>query len=227
MKTLFSVLALSFLSMSAFAEPSVVSACSNGKNWQCKNARSSDGAVDQYMLDKATGNFYRYFKNGRTCQITSNVKDFKISQHPNDVAVVYYESNNDLYIVRNQGTQSGDCPPVSKKVLMANVKEWKMVSNTNTTIVNAASDVNGNFIAWDNTHSVYSDIRIVDFQMNQCFGASGKSFSSYVLFTLDSQGNVNKVKVSGGFFTADKTTVQHGNWTKLSDWKKDQGGICK
>jgi len=221
MKKLFSALVLSLISTSAFSAQ-----CLNGKNWDCKNARNNDRAA-QYMLDNS-GNFYRYFQNGQTCQITSNVKDFKISQHPSDRAVAYYESNGTLYVVHNQGTSyTGNCPPVSKKAIMQNVKEWKIVSNTNSTIVNAALDSQGNFNAWDDNNVVYKDTNITDFEMNSCFGSAGKSFSSYALFTLSRFGDVTKVKTSGSFFVSDASKTERGNWTRLSQWKNDKGGICK
>lgn len=200
--------------------------CANGKAWKCKEARRNDLA-NQYMLDDA-GNFYRYFSDGKQlCQITNDVKDFKISQHPNDAAVAYYESKNSLWVINNQDTtRNGNCPKVAKKVIMQNVKEWKVMSNTNTTIVNAAVDESGNFNAWDNIRVVYSQKNVIDFQMNSCFNVSGKSFSSYALFTLDSYGDVNKIKVNGTYYVSDASKIQRGNWRSLTDWKNDQH-VCQ
>lgn len=198
--------------------------CLNGKNWDCKNARKNDPA-DQYMLD-GSGNLYRYFKTSkRTCQVTSNVKDFKISMHPNDHAVIYYESNNKLFVVHPQGA-SGDCPPVAKKVIMDNVKEWKMATNRDTTIVNAALDESGKFVAWDDSRPVYVQYNVVDFQMNQCFRVQGKSFSSYVLFTLDRSGDVKKVKMTEDYiFIYNNSEIERGNWRDISDWKQSRN-VC-
>jgi hypothetical protein len=203
------------------------SACMNGKPWQCKTARRNDPA-DQYMLDK-NGNFYRYFKSSKQlCQVTSNVSDFKISQHPTDSAAVYYTTNeNELFVVHSQGV-SGNCPPVSKKSIMTDVKEYKVVSNTHSTIVNAALTNGGHFVAWGDVDALISQNDVVDFEMNNCFGSEGKSFNSYVLFTLDTNGDVRKVKVGESFsYVFDESSTQRGSWSRLSEWKDSVGGVCR
>lgn len=196
--------------------------CLDRSNSNCKNARRNDSA-DQYILDSA-GNLYRYFANAqqKKCQITNNVSDFKISQHPNDSAVIYFERQGDLWVVHPQGT-SGNCPPVSKKVIMAGVKEWKMVSNTNTTIVNAALSNNGQLLAWDNVNVVYQENGIRDFQMNTCFGTAGRSFSSYAIFAQDHNRDIVKVKGQGGRYVRD--AVEQGNFSSITEWKQSRN-VC-
>jgi len=200
-----------------------------GKTYkECKQARKNDTA-DKYLLDHE-GNLFRKVPKVKTpCQITSDVSDFKISQHPNDVAVLYYKKGNDLYIFNKdkEYRPNGQCPSAkgNSKMLMANVQKFTVTSNQNTTIVNAAVDVNGNFNAWDNNIVVYSDKGIDEFQMNSCYGTQGKSFSSYVLFTRDYQGNVTKVKTDGTYFVKDASKVDPRRYNGLTDFKK-QNNVC-
>lgn len=193
---------------------------------ECKNARRNDLA-DQYLLDKK-GNLFRAVENQK-CQITSNVDSFKISMHPNDSAVAYYESKDDLYVVHNQGTtRSGNCPPVSKKKIMSNVKEYSVVSNTNSFIVNAALDKSGKFEAWDNIKTVYSDKNVEDFMMNTCYKVEGKSFNTIVLFTIDRSGYVTKVRMeeSAGGWVYNKSNETNRQYRNIADFKEREN-VCK
>ncbi|MEW6056826.1 MAG: hypothetical protein AB1540_09440 [Bdellovibrionota bacterium] len=154
-----------------------------------KRARSNDVA-DRYILER-DGDFFREVR-GKPCQITNNVDDFKVSQHRNDAAMVYFIKDGDLYVLHN-AESSGQCPKASKKVIMPNVKKYNVVSNTNTTIVNTALDRSGTFIAWDNTRDVLTVRGVDEYKLNQCFG-TGRSFSSYVAFLLSRSGDIYKVK---------------------------------
>ena len=202
--------------------------CDNSKYKECKEARKSDTA-DRYMLGH-DGTLYRRI-NGANCAVTSGVKDFKISQHPNDVAVIYYRKNGDLYMVNKDKERRtrGQCPSAegNTKKLMSNVKKYTVTSNTDTTIVNAALSKSGQFSAWDNVQVVYSDINVDDFTMNSCFGAKGKSFSSYVLFTLDRYNNISKVKVNKEYkYLRDDSKVNRERFDSISDFK-DRNKVCE
>jgi hypothetical protein len=164
-----------------------------------KQARSNDVA-SEYLL-KDNGDLFRVIR-GRKCQVTTNVVDFKVSQHPNDVAMIYYvrdENTPNLYVL-HETDRFGDCPKTSKKLILADLMKksgdykFSVVSNTNTTIVNVALSRRGDFIAWDNTNSVLSAENVEDYTMHQKFGVSGAPFSSYVLFAINHRGQVLKVK---------------------------------
>lgn len=209
-----------------FADRAPAAECALAGDWkECKNARRNDYA-SQYLLDRA-GNFYRLVNN-RKCQVTANVVDFKISQHPSDAAVVYYKTTkNELFVVHNQSTQLGDCPPVSKKSIMTAVKEFSVVPSQKTTIVNAALSTGGQFTAWDSVNSVYRDFNITDYQMNQCYGVSGKSFSSVVLFTIDRSGAVTKVRMqSNGLYIKDSSNTTSRSYASLQDFKQTER-VCQ
>lgn len=156
-----------------------------------KKARANDVADTYVLTDEGT--LYRTV-NGRRCDVTTNVDNFKISQHPNDRAMVYFKKNGDLYVL-GRSAPSYSCPKANTKVLMENVKKYSVTSNTQTTIVNAALSKSGKFVAWDNVAPVLTVSGADDYQMNQNFGAEGKPFSSYVAFVhSDRGGSVMKVK---------------------------------
>lgn len=159
-------------------------------NDQTKNARSNDVA-SRYVLED-NGNFFRFVGNQK-CQITNNVDSFKVSSHPNDAAMVYFERDNDLYVLHN-ASRTGNCPKASKKVITSNVAKYNVVSSTQTTIVNLALSKSGTFTAWDNTTPVVSKTGVKSYSMSQCYGVSGKSFSTYVAFAINSAGHIFKVK---------------------------------
>lgn len=228
---------MNLLLLVLFATPAMASEpaqCSRpaprGQDWKvCKDSVRANESVDQYLLTRS-GNLYATLKRGGAlCQITSGVDDFKISQHPKDAAVIYFTKGNDLYVLHKQNVgYDGDCPKTSKKVIMENVKEYKVATNTHTTIVNAALSYNGKFVAWDNTSAVYTDFGVSDFQMNECFGTKGKSFNSYVAFTIDYAGFVTKIKgkSSGSYFEyiSDKTTK--GRYGSITTFKS-QENVCR
>ncbi|MEK6773151.1 MAG: hypothetical protein AABY64_04355 [Bdellovibrionota bacterium] len=192
---------------------------------ECKNARTNDWA-DQYLLDNK-GNLFRAV-GGQKCQVTDKVSSFKISQHRSDSAVIYYEREDALYVVHNQGTKSGNCPSVSKKKIMDNVKEYSLVPNPNTFIVNAALDKNGSFVAWEDVRPAYSDNNVTDYVMNTCYKQEGKSFNTVVLFTIDRSGSVTKVRVeeSGGIWVYNKSNTTNKRYNSLKDFKESER-VCQ
>lgn len=201
-----------------------------GQTWKtCKNTVRADETVEQYLLTK-NGNLFALLKRGGAlCQVTSDVDNFKISQHPKDAAVLYFDRNDDLYVLNKEKVNFwGDCPKTSKKVIMENVKEYKIATNTKTTIVNAALNKFGKFVAWDNTSPVYTAYGVADFQMNNCFGKKGSSFNSYVLFTQDFAGFITKVKGKADWgvfeYIADSTTK--GRFDSITAFK-DKENVCQ
>lgn len=193
----------------------------NGDFKECKNARKNDFA-DQYILDRK-GNLFRLV-DGQKCQVTDKVTSFKISQHPTDSAVIYYERENDLYVVHNQGTKSGNCPSVSKKKIMSNVKEYSVIPNRDTFIVNAALSSSGQFSAWEDVKPAYTDNNVSDYVINTCYKQKGKSFNTIVLFTIDRSGFVTKVRVEEGSFgyTYNKSNETDRRYSSLQDFKEKE-----
>ncbi len=201
--------------------------CDRARYRTCREARRNDVA-DRYMLGN-DGTLFRRI-NGAVCAVTSGVEDFKISQHPNDVAVVYFKKTNHLFLLNmdRERRPNGQCPSSSGNIrkLMDNVKKYTVTSNQNTTIVNAALDESGNFRAWDNTRVVYSDRGVEEFQMNQCFGTANKSFSSYVLFTRDISDNITKVRVRNGIFARDESQVVRERYGRINAFVESQR-VCQ
>jgi hypothetical protein len=201
--------------------------CDNSKYKSCKQARKNDTA-DRYMLAH-NGTLFRRI-NSAVCAITDGVEDFKISQHPNDNAVIYYRKNGDLYMVNKdlEVKPQGQCPSAkgNTKPLMLGVTKYTVTSNLNTTIVNSALDRTGTFHAWDNSKVVYRDVGVEEFTMNECFGSKGKAFNSYVLFTRDSGNYVTKVKVSNGTFVKDASSTSQNRFYSISSFQENQG-VCK
>ncbi len=192
MKLLSVLLLTAIVSGNAFAADCATRA-PRGSEWkECKNARSN-ASVDQYLLT-TDGDLYAYItKIDTLCQVTSGVSDFKNSLHPKDAAVMYYVRGGDLYVA-NEVKVKGQCPSMTKKMIMPNVKKFSVVGTNNTTIVNTALSKSGEFVAWDNVKPVYKDILVEDYLLNRNYGSKGKSFSSYVAFTLGYDHYITKVK---------------------------------
>lgn len=207
----------------SWTERSPAAECPSDKYKVCKQARTSDPA-DQYLLDKK-GNLFRVLGKN-TCQITNNVSDFKISQHKDDAAVIYYIQDNDLYVVHPQTSNGGNCPPVSKKKILDDIEKYTVVSNTNSTIVNVALTRSGKLVAWDNTKVVYEDSGVADYLMNECFGREGKSFSSFVFFSFDSSGYVTKVKVDAGYSRYNQSKETNNRYVSIQDFKGREN-VCQ
>ena len=84
-----------------------------------KQARSNDIA-SSYELEH-DGDLFRIMKDKKKtrCQITTNVSEIKISQHPKDVGMLYFKKNGNLYILRDQDTERGKTCPATDKSIMA------------------------------------------------------------------------------------------------------------
>lgn len=202
--------------------------CDKAKYKVCKEARKNDIA-DRYMLGH-DGTFYRRI-NKATCAITQGVQDFKISQHPKDLAVVYYKKNNALHMINQDKERrvSGQCPSAegNTKVLMKNIAKYTVTSSENTTIVNAALDKKGLFQAWDNKEVVYKDSGVEEYQMNECYKAKGKSFSSYVLFTRSYSDQITKVKAEkSGRYVKDASKETHQRYNSIGQFV-EEANVCK
>ena len=114
------ILLSALISMNAMAADCLTKAPAGSRWKECKNARAN-ASVDQYLISE-DGDLYAYIeKIDRLCQVTNGVKDFKISLHPKDAAVMYYVRNNDLYVA-NEVAVKGNCPEMKKKVIMPKVK---------------------------------------------------------------------------------------------------------
>jgi hypothetical protein len=192
-----------------------------GATPESKNARSNDVA-SKYVLE-SNGDLYRLV-GGKKCQVTTEVQSMKVSQHPDDAAMLYFTrkegGHTNLYVLHN-AEDFGDCPKTSRKKIMSDVDKYTVTSNTNTKIVNAALSEQGQFTAWDDTKPVINLSGIKEYQMHQMFGVAGKPFSSYVAFALTKSGYIIKIKGND---------VQNSNPDLSRTYKsikefKDQNGI--
>ena len=165
-----------------------------------KQARSNDVA-SQYVLED-DGDFFRKVGD-HTCQITTNVDEFKISRHPNDAAMVYFVKGGDLWVLHNADIPGhGQCPAASKNMIMEDIAKvsskmrYTLVNTIKTTIVNAAmsTQFGGFFVAWDNTKPVFQAADVKDYLMNTCYGTKGKVYNTYVAFVLTDDNKIIKVK---------------------------------
>jgi hypothetical protein len=187
-----------------------------------KQARANDVA-DQYMLEE-DGTLYRMVGRNK-CAITTKVSSFKVSSHPKDAAMIYFEKEGDLYVLNNpSGVSRTGCPKATTKKIMDRVKEYSVISNTNTTIVNAALSKDGEFIAWDNTDVVLRTrgtqdvfgVGVSDYQNNNNFGVKGKPFQSYAIFAIDRMGNVLKVQGT----QPGKSKWEEGDYRSIKQFKQ-------
>lgn len=167
---------------------------------QTKKARAND-LVDSYTLTN-DGRLFRTMSSGAKCDVTTGVEDFKISQHPNDAAMIYYIKDRALYYLKNiKGAERGkSCPSANKQKLISDVKrqdgkfQYHVVSNTNTDLVNTALSSSGKFYAWPNSGSPVTFSGVESYKLNACYGAQGKSFNTYMVFLRKNNGSIAKVK---------------------------------
>jgi hypothetical protein len=189
---------------------------------ESKQARANDVA-SKYTLKK-NGDFFRTIR-GNECQITSGVENFKVSQHPKDVAVAYYKKAGDLYVLHNVAGDTSQCPKTSKNMIVGSIKKYTVVSSTKTIIVNMTLDRNGRFLAWDNKKALLELNSINTYVNNDCYGVDGKSHNSYVAFAISNSGKVTKVR--GGENGIVQTVVDSSTrYADIEDFKRSNN-VCK
>jgi hypothetical protein len=164
-----------------------------------KQARPGDVA-SRYVLER-DGDLFRLV-NGRKCQVTNDVVDFKVSQHPSDLAVIYYIRQEgpraNLYVLHNTDRR-GDCPKAKKLEIMADVARdrgkyrYNVVSSTDSTAVSMALSRRGVFKVWSRDDTLIEKRRIKDYRLHDKYGKRGAPFSRYVAFALDRRGQLFKV----------------------------------
>ncbi len=184
---------------------------------ETKGARKGDTA-SSYQLDDQ-GRFYRVI-DGRRCQITDRVADFKISQHKTDVAVAYYVRRSagtadlfGLYPSSNEYAGRG-CPAVKKDKLVSGLARkrgkyrYSITSNSKTAVVAIALSRAGRLYAWSSESTVLRLDEVTDYKMHNKYGVRGAPFSRYVGFAIDRDGSVLKVngsKPAGSKFDSSRT----------------------
>lgn len=205
-----SVLAITAITFAApaFAEP--------------KKARDND-LVDSYeLLDNSK--LVRRIGN-LSCDVTSGVTSFKVSQHPNDAAMIYFMKDGDLHYLKNPAgavRKKGECPKAEKALLLANVKDYTVVPTQKTEIVNMALTHEGRLVAWPNTGRPLVDVNgIKELKMNPCNDQAGFSFKKYVAFAESRDGRILKIegdKPSDSAFTPE-------SFDSIGDFKEKQN-VC-
>ncbi|NRA47282.1 MAG: hypothetical protein HRU09_20220 [Oligoflexales bacterium] len=146
-----------------------------------KKARKNDVA-ESYLLSDS-GDLFRMVK-GNKCQITNNVESFKVSQHPNDLAMIYFKKAGDLYMLRNAADLSGKCPKAEKKVLLKSVKKYSIIPNTKSIIVNIAQSTSGLLKAWGNEKEIVSYSNVREYKVNPTFGKKGDANADTLAFIM-------------------------------------------
>jgi hypothetical protein len=194
---------------------------------ETKQARDGDIA-SSYTLNK-DGSFFRTTLAGTKCEVTNNITDFKVSQHPNDLAMAYFVKDGDLYVLNNvKAVQDfvkiafGECPKTTKKLIVSSVDKYTVVSNQNTTVVNLTLATNGEFKAWDNNKAILTLSHINEYVNNECYGSKKASFSSYVAFAIDKNGFVYKIKGE----KTESSKVSEKSYDSLKEFKKTEN-VCK
>ena len=225
MKKLLLALILSSVSFVNVQAAECVAKAPRGTVWkECLNARANT-AVDQYMLDNA-GDLYSYIgRINRICQVTSRVKNMKVSMHPNDAAVLYFEKDGNLFDANEVRIASQQCPQMKTKELMAGVEKYSVVGNSNTTVVNMALSKSGEFIAWDNNQAIYKDIGVKDYLVNSSnYGVPRAPFTTFVAFTLGYDSKITKIKghaAQGGMLV--KSSDDPGYYVSIQEFKAKHG----
>ena len=181
-----------------------------------KKPRYNDTSAQRYILSH--GILSREI-NGLNCVISNSVSDFKVSTHPLDSALVYFERINafgrpDLYEFHGNSpkelaisARTRNCPSANTEVAMRDMAKYTVVSNpvprnkgellvfSQANIVNMALDYQGNLKAWGTTGNapVFALADILDYRMNLNYGHKGAQYSSYVAFAISKSGYVVKI----------------------------------
>lgn len=164
-----------------------------------KQARANDVA-SEYVLER-DGDLFRIVK-GRKCQVTNDVLDFKVSQHPRDLAVIYFVRREgpraNLYVLHNTARR-GDCPKAKKLQILADLDRkrgkyrYSIVSSTKTEAVSMALSRRGVLKVWSRDDTLLEKRRMKDYRLHDKYGKRGAPFSRYVGFALDRRGRVLKI----------------------------------
>lgn len=162
-----------------------------------KTARKGDVA-STYTL-RPDGSLFRQIGK-HTCQVSTEVYDFKVAQHPDDATAVYVVKKGGLFaLVPSPADRAArSCPSAKLDPLVSGVErvrdQWmyKVVDRKDTPISLVAQDTDGKVTAWDAKGVAVTVTGAKDMKMNSCFGST-KSFSSFVAFVIDKDGKVAKI----------------------------------
>lgn len=163
-----------------------------------KQARETDIA-SEYVL-KSNGALFRKIGN-QLCQVTNDVDDFKIAQHPNDPTLAYIVRNGALeaLTLQPEAGPAAQCPKAELSTLVTALERtdgkwvYKVIDRKDTPLSLVAQDATGHVTAWDDRGVAVTVEGVVETKMNTCFGAKKKAFSSYVAFAIDGDGLVSKI----------------------------------
>ena len=163
-----------------------------------KRARSTDIATE-YRLEGT--DLYRMV-DGQKCQVTTDVIEFKVSQHPDDAAVIYYLRRErgaaNLYSLENTDG-GGQCPKAKKHRILDDIArsggryKYSVVPSAKAEIVAVALSRQGTLVAWDEQTAVVEEQGVEDYRLHDRFGKAGAPFRRYVAFAIDSAGFVLKL----------------------------------
>jgi hypothetical protein len=162
-----------------------------------KTARKGDIA-SRYELRE--GALYRHIGKLR-CQVTSDVAEFKIAQHPTDPTGAYLVKNGALHallVPRPDQVTAGQCPKADLQELVPALARdkrgwvYKLVDRKDTPISLVAQSSEGRVTAWDAEGVAVHVDGVRELRLNTCFG-SKKSFGTFVAFAIDGAGNVSKI----------------------------------
>jgi len=162
-----------------------------------KAARKGDVATE-YTL-RPDGALFRQIGK-HTCQVSTEVYDFKVAQHPNDPSAIYVVKKGGLFalVPSPSDRNAASCPSAKLDALVPGVErvrdQWmyKVVDRKDTPISLVAQDTDGRVTAWDAKGVAVTVTGARDMKLNSCFG-SKKSFGSYVAFVIDGDGKVAKI----------------------------------
>lgn len=191
-----------------------------------KTARKGDIA-SSYVL-RADGGLFRQVGK-HLCQVSTEVYDFKIAQHPEDPTAAYVVKKGGLFALTTspEDRRAAACPSARLQPLVPGVErakgtwQYKVVDRKDTPISLVAQDTDGRVTAWDAQGVAVSVDGAVELRMNECFG-SKKSFSSYVAFVLDREGRVSKI----GGKDPRKSKADAARYDSLDSFVSKQG-VCR
>jgi hypothetical protein len=184
----------------------------------------------------ASGNFFRFLKKSDgselKCQITSGVKDFKMSGHKRDMSLLYFvktvSGEDDLLKLDAAATYDGgnSCPKTTSYKILDNLStvngdyRYSIVSNSSSvdaTEIFMFAKAADKVIGFGLGSVIWEWPKASSYSLNACFGSDAKSFNNYVAFLLyEDSGKLLKIHGQDPY---GKSKEDQLSWNNYADFR--------
>ena len=153
-----------------------------------QQARPSDKVAKGYVL--ADDSLYLIDRQtGERRLVSHGVSDFKVSERPHDMGLLYFIKWNRLHYL-NQGGRSRRLPGAGPVLLAGKGFHYDLVRSPSSPIVLVFLTRDGEFQVWGRANRLFSFRGIKSYRMNPSFGQVGSADSEAVAFLEDKHGRL-------------------------------------